>query len=81
MRRRKAVWVLLRPRKPVVCEGDVGADENIAFQTDAIPKITARVDGHAIAQNDIIFNKAMNTDIDLYIDLCAGEDNYRLPYS
>lgn len=58
----------------VIGEGDVGADEDIVLQPEAIPELDTALDGDAIADEDIVLHEDLFADIAIGADAGAAED-------
>ncbi len=67
-------------RVTIICESYVGANENIIFDRDSIPDLNARLYGHPIADDDVIFDEAVSADVAVFSDDRTFEDDAELPY-
>ena len=55
--------VLLAARELVVGEGRVGADEDVVAHPQAVPQLDAALDGHPIADDDVVLDEDAVADV------------------
>ncbi len=78
-RHRKGRWVLLAAWKGVVGEGDIGADEDVILDAQAIPKLHARFHRDAVADDHVVLNEDVGANVAVGADASVAEDYDELP--
>ena len=78
-RDRKGGRVLLAAREGVVGEGNVGADEDVVFDAQAVPELYAGFHRDAVADDDFVLDEDVGADVAVSTDAGVGEDDDELP--
>jgi hypothetical protein len=63
----------------VVCKGGVGANKDIIFQPDAIPKLDPALYGDPVPYDNIILDKHMVADVTIRANLCPWKNVDKSP--
>jgi hypothetical protein len=71
--------VLLAARPGVVGEGDVGANEDVVLDSQAVPELHARLNRDAVADDDVVLDEDVGADVAVGTDAGVGEDDDELP--
>src|SRR5262245_63330263 len=69
------------PRITVIRKGSIRTHEDIIFKADAVPELDATLDGHSIADHDVIFDENMVTDVTFRSDDRASKEVRKCPNS
>jgi hypothetical protein len=72
---------LLAPRKQIIDEGGVWADENVIFNREAVPQLDATFDRDSISQRDIVFDEDVIADVGVGANDGAWEDVSESPHA
>lgn len=78
-RYRKGCRVLLATREGVVGEGDVGADEDVVLDAQAVPELNAGFHRDTVADDDVVLDEDVGADVAVGTDAGVGEDDDELP--
>ena len=78
-RHREGGWILLAARKRVIGEGDIGADEDVVLDAQAIPKLHAGFHRDAVADDYVILYEDVGADVAVGPDAGVAEDYDELP--
>ena len=71
--------VLLTAREGVVGEGDVGTDENVVLDAQAVPELNAGLHCDTVADDDVVLDEHVRADVAVGADAGVGEDDHELP--
>jgi hypothetical protein len=68
-----AFWI------PIIGKGGIGSDEDVIADAQAVPELNPAFDGDTVADDDIIFNEDVGTDVAVRSDSGLGEHDDKLP--
>ena len=78
-RDRESGRVVLAAREGVVGEGDVGADEDVVLDAQAVPELNAGFHRDAVADDDVVLDEDVGAEVAVGADAGVGEDDDELP--
>ncbi len=73
--------MLFTARETVVCESHIRTNENIIFNSQAIPQLHTTFYSNSATYYYIIFNKTMRAYITFFTNNCFIQYNNKLPHS
>jgi len=80
-RPQSSLQMLLAAGHPIVGEGCIRTDEYIILQNDSIPQLHPALNGSAVADNDVIFYKALFANIAIRTDTRSRQNVHEGPNS
>lgn len=78
---REMIRIGLRARELVIGKGNVGADEHVILDTQAIPELNSILDGDPITHDDIVFDKDLGANVAVASNPGIGQHDDELPDS
>jgi hypothetical protein len=78
-RPRKFLQSLLRARKRIVGEGDIGTNENIVGNLNSIPNLHTAFHSDSISHDNVILDEYIRTNIALRTNLRTRQHDTELP--
>jgi hypothetical protein len=71
--------VALAAREGVVGKGDIGADEHVVLDSQAVPELHAGFDRGAVADDHVVLDEDVGADVAVGADAGVGENDDELP--